>query len=166
MPISDQGLNHTRYMLVPRTLIVLKKEDKVLLLKGADNKHLWAGLYNGIGGHVEEEEDILSSALRELAEETGLSAPTLYLCGIVTVDTRANPGVGIFIFTGEYPGDQLLISSEGTLEWIELVDVYKLPLVSDLHYLLPKILAFKPGMNPFFAHSKYDDGGDLIIDIR
>ena len=49
MPANDQGVNLERYMLVPRTLIFLTRGDQVLLLKGAADKRLWAGLYN-VGG--------------------------------------------------------------------------------------------------------------------
>jgi len=74
MPVTDQGLNQDRYMLIPRTLIFLTRGDKILLIKGAANKRLWANLYNGIGGHIEPGEDILSAARRELKEETNLTS--------------------------------------------------------------------------------------------
>src|SRR4030067_969706 len=103
MPVTKQGVNLDRYMLVPRTLVILTRDENVLLHKGADDKRLWAGLYNGIGGHVERGEDIRSAAKRELFEETGITQVDLWLCGIVTVDTQINPGVCIFIYKGIFP---------------------------------------------------------------
>ena len=72
MPSADQMVLSDRYTIIPRTLIFLICGKNVLLLKGALNKRLWAGLYNGVGGHIERGEDILTAAQRELQEETGL----------------------------------------------------------------------------------------------
>ena len=103
MPSSDQDVTRDRYTLIPRTLIFLTRGERVLLLKGAPHKRLWADRYNGVGGHIERGEDVLTSARRELAEETGLQCPGLWLCGVVTVDTGQEPGIGIYVLKGECP---------------------------------------------------------------
>ena len=163
MPVSDQGVNLDRYMFVPRTLIILRRSDRVLLLKGAAKKRLWAGLYNGIGGHIESGEDVFSAACRELREETGLTSPNLSLCGILSVDTQTNPGVCVFIFTGDCLEGEPEHSDEGSLEWIKLSEVNKIPLVGDLRWLLPKIMTYKQGFQIFFAQSSYDKSGNITI---
>ena len=163
MSASEQGVDRQRYMLMPRTLIFLTRGNEVLLLKGAPHKRLWAGLYNGVGGHIEKGEDVLSAAKRELQEETGITLPELWFCGTITVDTQENPGVCIFVFKGSYSRDETPKSTDGTLEWLKIDQIYQLPLVSDLSVLLPKVLNMRPGQAPFSAHSNYNEAGEMVI---
>jgi 8-oxo-dGTP diphosphatase len=172
MPSSDQGINLDRYLLIPRTLIFLIKEDMILLIKGGSDKRLWAGLYNGLGGHVERGEDILSAAHREISEETGLEVQDLWLCGLITVDTGDNIGVGIYVLRGDLHSrssdysDQLPATSEGTLEWVQIDQLHSLPLVEDLPVLLPKVLQLQMSDPPFSALYWYDEEDRLMILFR
>ena len=160
MPQYDQGISRERYMLIPRVLIFLTQGESVLLIRGAAHKRLWANLYNGVGGHVERSEAVLGAARRELDEETGLKAG-LWLCGVITIDTGQETGVGLYIFRGEHPVGELRASSEGTPEWVSKLNLAELPLVEDLFLLLPRVLAMQPGDSPFSAHTWYDEQGRL-----
>jgi 8-oxo-dGTP diphosphatase len=163
MPLSDQGIASDRFMLIPRTLVFLRKEDSYLLLKGAKTKRLWAGKYNGPGGHVERGEDILSSARRELLEETGLSAK-LRLCGTVIVDA-GEVGICLYVFSGESYSGELVPSIEGTAEWIPFNRLSELPVAEDLPFLLTKIHNLRDGEEPFAARSFYDGDEHLVVEF-
>ncbi len=150
-----------RYMFIPRTAIFLRCEDEYLLIKGAPTKRLWAGKYNGVGGHVERGEDLLSSARRELLEETGLAAD-LWLCGTVVVDA-GETGVCLFVFCGENIQGQIRAGGEGSVEWVGREAVSNLPVVEDLPILLEKIHSMQRGDPPFSARSYYDEDDKLTV---
>lgn len=155
MPVSDQGITKDRYMLIPRTAIFVRRGDEYLLLKGAPTKRLWAGKYNGLGGHVDRGEDVVSSARRELLEEAGISAD-LWLAGTVIVDT-GEIGILLFVVVGENAQGEVKGSREGTPEWVKKVALRHLPVVEDLPILLGRIDAIKRGDPPFAARSFYED---------
>ncbi len=164
MKPSEQGNDLSRYTVIPRTLIFLTRGDRVLLLKGAPTKRLWANRYNGLGGHVEQGEDVLSAARRELREEAGLDEVSLRLVGTVSIDPGQPPGVLLFVFRGEAPsGWEPISSPEGQPEWVPVAALARYPLVEDLQVLLPKVLAQRPEDPPFAAVYTFDGQGRLQI---
>jgi 8-oxo-dGTP diphosphatase len=165
---SEQGIaaSRGRWHVVPRTLSFVTHDGDVLLLKGAPDKQIWPGKYNGVGGHVERGEDILQAARREIREETGLEVLDLRLRGVVNVDAGdAQTGIALFIFTARATTNQTTPSSEGSLEWHPQNRLPQEDLVDDLATVLPRALAMPDDAPPFFARYWYDDADHLQIDI-
>lgn len=165
MNATEQGTRAAgRHLVVPRVLIFLTRtadtgEQEVLLLKGAPDKRLWADKYNGLGGHVEANEDVHTAARREVKEEAGLDVAALMLRGVVTIDTGFDehgrrPGVLMFVFAGEAPAPPVWSTREGTPEWVPVAALHEFPLVDDLYALLPRALS------PSFFYGHYSPQPD------
>ncbi len=163
---EDQGVavSRRRYQVIPRTLCFVTHGNEVLLLLGGANKRLWAGRYNGLGGHVEPGEDIYTSARREVREEAGLEVHDLRLRCVVHADA-GDPAAGIlfFVFTAVADENRVVPSEEGALEWWPVSALPVDRMVEDLPVLLPKVLAMGPADPPLFAAYSYDEEDRLVI---
>ncbi len=163
---QDQGVDKSqgRYHVVPRTLCFVTYGTDVLLLKGAPTKPIWPNRYNGVGGHVERDEDIFSAAVREVTEETGLTVEDVRLRAVINVDTDdPQAGILLFVFTARARSQDVRPSQEGVLEWVPQARILEYDLVEDLAELLPKILALGLDDQPLFGRYHYDEEDRLMI---
>ena len=158
MGAHDQGADATtgRWLTIPRTLSIVTHGDDVLLLKRGPQRRVFPNKYNGVGGHLERNEDALSGATREIREETGLAVRDVLFCGVSHVDAGQTTGILLLIFRAEATSREFTDSDEGTLAWIAQDRVLELDLVEDLPLILPRVLAMRPGDPPFFTHLSYD----------
>ena len=153
-----------RYTVVPRSLSFICYEDELLLLRGAQDKRLWANRLNGIGGHIEPGEDPLSGALREIREEAGIEAQCLALRGVVHISgNQGDAGVLLFVFWGQAPSRELTPSREGTLAWHRLSELPWAEMVDDLPLLLPRVLARKSGEEPVYGLYSLGATGEMTF---
>lgn len=114
------------------TLCLVYKENKILLQNRI--KKDWKG-YALPGGHVEKDESVVESVIREMKEETGLTVKNPKLCGIKQFPIE-NGRYIVFLFkTDEFVGE-LMSSSEGKMEWIDREELSNINTVSDFTELL------------------------------
>ena len=114
------------------TLCMVYRGDKILLQNRV--KTDWRG-YCFPGGHVEPEESIVDSVIREIREETGLTISNPRLCGIKQFPIDGGRYLVFFFKTDRYTGT-LTASDEGTVEWIQRKDLPNLNKVSDFMDML------------------------------
>lgn len=160
---SEQGVRESvgRYQVIPRVLVFVLNGGDVLLLKGAPDKRIWPDRYNGVGGHVEADEDVYAAALRETREETGLAVHDLRFQGLVNVDVGSTTGIMLAVFSARSEARETIPSSEGTLEWVPLDRLDEVDLVQDIPVLLSRIIDRAADGQPFFARYGYgtEDAG-------
>jgi 8-oxo-dGTP diphosphatase len=137
----------------------------VLLLKGDPDKRIWPNRYNGIGGHLEAGEDLLTAAQREIVEETGLPVDDLCLRGVVIVDVEPEAGVLIGVFTGSVRSREFDDSPEGRLAWFAVDHLPVSELVPDVPWLLARLTGDGSDLPPFSARYHYDEDGKLVIEF-
>ncbi|NLV74526.1 MAG: NUDIX domain-containing protein [Chloroflexi bacterium] len=161
---QDQGTHLTdRHRVIPRALCLITHGGKLLLIRAAPHKRLWAGKLNGIGGHIEPDETPLEGALREVSEETGLQLPALRLCGIIHVADRRDPsGIMVFVYLGEAPTCEVTPSGEGTLEWHALDALPWDEMVADMPSLVPQVLNLAPD-ELLYGHYTQGENGEVVF---
>jgi 8-oxo-dGTP diphosphatase len=165
---NEQGVaaSQGRWHVIPRTLCFITHGDDVLLLKRSPDRRIWPGKYNGVGGHVERDEDLLQAARREIREETGLEVEALQLRGVVNINAGdAGTGIALFVFSARAAHRETTPSSEGTLEWHPRDRLPRADLVDDLSILLPRALDMQDGEPPFFARYWYDEADTLHVEF-
>jgi 8-oxo-dGTP diphosphatase len=163
MGAKEQGANATqgRWLTIPRTLSFVFNGEDVLLMKRAAHKRVFPNRYSGVGGHVERDEDPLTSARREIEEETGLSVHDIWLRAIYNIDSGEQIGIFLLVFTAYSRTRDVVANSEGTLHWIPQNEILNLDLVDDLPQIIPRILAMQPTDAPYFVHVSYDDADEI-----
>lgn len=117
------------------TLCLIYKEDKILLQNRKKND--WKG-YTFPGGHIEKDESIVASVIREVKEETGLDIRNPQLCGVKQFPIEGGRYIVFLFKTNEFSGS-VISSSEGEMEWVERKQLSSYPLVEDFDELLQVI---------------------------
>lgn len=166
MPEHPQKILANRYLVVPRTIIFIIRDDKVLLQKAAKTKKIFPGFFNGIGGHIERGETPLKGAHRELEEESGLKCADLRLTGTIHIDVTERQGILLFVFLGSKTSGVLRSSSEGELFWIGLDSIQQLKVVEDVPELIQNSLTSLERNSRFHGSYQYDENNQRITTIE
>ena len=158
------GVDPDRYQVIPRVLVIITHEDRVLLIRRAEHKKLWPGKYNAPGGHIERGEDPEQAGRRELLEETGVQVETLQLRGMIVAETGlSGTGILVFIYQGKADDATLTASDEGEPVWAHPDQLSELDLVSDSPLLFD--LTLKQS-DFFYVYKIPTADGDEDVQVR
>jgi 8-oxo-dGTP diphosphatase len=123
----------------------------------ANDHHL--GKYNGLGGKLEPNEDIVAGLKREIREEAGLECEAVELRGTISWPGFGKHGEDWFGFIfriNSFSGTPLSENPEGTLAWVPVEHVLDLPLWEGDRYFLPLVFGDDP--RQFHGVMPYEGG--------
>ncbi len=150
------------YAPILGTLCYVRNRDRVLMIHRVgrpDDLHL--GKYNGLGGKVEADEDIVASVIREVREEAGIVLDAPRLRGTVSWPGFGSDGedwFGFVFLADSWTGEVIAANHEGTLEWIPLERLlaFDLELWPGDRFFMP--LVFDETTAQFHGVMPYRDG--------
>lgn len=96
-------------------LVYNKNEDKILMCKREKNPY--KGKYNLVGGKVEQGEDELNAAYRELQEETGITKNDITLTNIMNFEYKMSD-MELEVYAGKLNKNVELIEEVNKLYWM------------------------------------------------
>ena len=113
--------------------------DSVLI---EERKKSWKG--NAFpGGHVEDNESIVDSVIREIKEETGLTIKNPKLVGVRDWIEDGTRTVSLLFTTTTFEGDLLDETDEGRVYWVKRSDLDKIDYAYGFKAQLPLFLENK-----------------------
>lgn len=115
--------------------------------------------YNGLGGKLQEDEDVASGMRREIFEEAGIACQQMQLRGTISWPGFGAAGedwLGFIFLISEFEGEPLERNREGTLEWVAIDSLPTLNLWEGDRLFLPMVFDQEPA--PFHGVMPYRDG--------
>ncbi|WP_066095328.1 NUDIX hydrolase [Xanthomonas massiliensis] len=150
------------YTPIVATLGYVLSEDRrqvLMIHRNTRPGDLHLGKYNGLGGKVERDEDVLAGMRREIREEAGIECGPMRLRGTISWPGFGKHGedwLGFVFLIDGYTGTPLHANPEGTLQWVERGRILELPLWDGDRQFLP--LVFDEDPRPFHGVMPYRDG--------
>ena len=98
-------------------IVYNKEENKILMSKR--EKEPYKGKYNLVGGKLEENEDSLEGAYRELEEETGITKDDTILTYLMNFEYKLLD-MQLQVFVGKLNKEKTLVEEVNKLYWMDL----------------------------------------------
>jgi len=129
-------------------LVYNQGQDKILMCKR--EKEPYIGKFNLVGGKVEENEDELSAAYRELQEETGITKNDIKLTHLMNFQYKMSV-LELEVFVGILNKEVTLIEEVNKLYWIDknenLFDIDKFAGGGNIGHMLQQAELYKNRIN-------------------
>ncbi len=122
----------------------------------ADDQHL--GKYNGLGGKMDPDEDVVTCMRREIREEAGIECEEMALRGTINwtgFGPNGEDWLGFVFRIDRFSGTPLASNPEGSLVWHPVDRLLELPLWEGDRHFLP--LVFDDDPRAFHGYMPYEN---------
>lgn len=116
------------------------------------------GKFNGLGGKLKPQEDIVSGMRREILEEAGIDCEEMQLKGTVNwtgFGPKGEDWLGFIFKITAFSGTPFSRNEEGPLEWIKIDQLLSLPMWEGDRFFLPLVFDSNPKL--FHGYMPYRD---------
>ena len=142
----------------------LSRDRKKVLLIHRNLRHNDHHLdkYNGLGGKMLPNEDVVSCLRREIFEEAGIKCEDIILRGTINWTGFGPEGenwLGFIFRIDRFSGTPFTSNEEGSLSWVPIDDLDKLPMWEGDRYFLKLVFDDDPKL--FHGYMPYRDGRPL-----
>jgi len=150
--MSDIKKLHEIAQPIFTTDIFIMHDDELLMFKRSEDKKTFPGFWALPGGHIDENEDPLAGAIREVREETGVTlTPNDMKLKVIAlhnhIDRKELYVVFIFVATLPKKVTPSETTDEGTPQWIPKNEALtKKNVFEPIRYYFPHVLGNKPGI--------------------
>jgi len=148
---------------------ILSRDRKKILLIHRNLRHNDHHLdkYNGLGGKMLPNEDVVSCLRREIFEEAGIKCEDIILRGTINWTGFGPEGenwLGFIFRIDRFSGTPFTSNEEGSLSWVPIDDLDKLPMWEGDRYFLQLVFDDDPKL--FHGYMPYRDGRPLSWDYE
>jgi len=139
--------------------IVSPDRKKTLLVhRNARPEDLHIGKFNGLGGKMRPDEDVIGCLRREIREESGLEIDGIVLRGTINwtgFGANGENWLGFIFRVDKFLGRCFEKNTEGTLAWRRISNLATLPMWEGDRYFLPLVFDGDPRI--FYGFMPYKD---------
>ena len=121
-----------------------KDQSKILMCKR--EKEPYKGMFNLVGGKVEENENELHAAYRELEEETGITAKDINLVNVMNFEYKMSD-IELELYAGKLNKDVEVVEEVNKLYWMDskenFFDLEKFAGEGNIGHMLKQVELYK-----------------------
>lgn len=138
------------------------RQKTLLVYRNARPSDTHLHKYNGLGGKLKPEENVLRCMEREIYEEAGITCEKIILRGTVNWTGFGPAGedwLGFIFRIDRFNGTPFTSNKEGELGWHKISGLHSLPMWEGDRFFLPMVFDDDPRI--FHGHMPYNEGKPL-----